>query len=224
MRISCINRQYIMTEEEFLAAQIAGMTNSYMKNIMKGGTGDVHNIVGHHNRTDWRQLVANGQRRPQGQGQYQPDMHHPAAAGDYGDVPTEVSSQYGQIPLPRDAQGNVIVPPELRDPNMLPPSDGLNIGGFNVPSYGVKAAAVPNTEQYDTIIKEIKLLKRAVSTLTNLVKKSILANNPELLESTPASKEKEEKDDDAPTPAPKAKVVVEPAGLPSISFSSETKI
>lgn len=206
-----------MTEEEFLAAQLAGQTNAYMRNILKGGNGDVHNIVGQHNRTDWRQIVANNRgQRPQFREEYQPNMHHPAAAGDYGDVPTEVQSNFGQIPMPRDNKGNMIIPPELQN-GQQPTVGGLQIGGFQVPSYGGNAGA-PKSEQFDQIIKEIKLLKRSISALTNLVKKSILANNPELLESVSSSKEKEEKDEE--TPAPKAEVT----GLPNLTFSSETKI
>lgn len=216
-----------MTEEEFLAAQLAGQTNAYMKNILRGGSGDVHNIVGHHNRTDWRQIVANnrGQRPQYNRDDYQPNMYHPAAAGDYGDVPTEVQSNFGQIPMPRDDKGNLIVPPELRQANMLPPSDGLNIGSFQVPSYGNTQSA-PKSEQYDNIIKEIKLLKRSVSALTNLVKKLIVATNPEILESSSTSKEKEkeEKDEDVQVTVKKEKEPEKPQGFPNLTFSSETKI
>lgn len=176
-----------MSEDELLIAQLAITSNGYMNN--KGFQESSMN----ENRVDWRRFIQPGQRPPMmpNQNYYQPPYHmgHPQQPqyprnngipmeGDYGNVPSEVTAQISQLPMPRDEKGNLIIPPELQhliNPNVAPPQNiGLQVAGFDVPKFGVATSGVISEDKADLIMKEIKLLKRAINTLTNLVKKSIL--------------------------------------------------
>ena len=177
-----------MTEDELLVAQLAATSQGFMNHLTRGAKDGDFNA----NRTDWRRFLQQGGRpNPQQYPQNYPPQHNqypqnypqdrpiPPIAGDYGDIPSEVPSQINQIPMPRDAQGNMIIPPELA--HLAQPqqqNNGLQVGGFDIPNYGGGTHAGGNASEskVDTLIKEVKLLKRAINTLTNLVKKSILDN------------------------------------------------
>lgn len=203
-----------MTDEETIAILAAGAQREM--NGLFSGSQDARNM--NQNRTDWRRIL--GQRMQQRgnpnmpQQPFQPQFFPPNpnypqpqqrnafppiddGMNQYGDtsIPQEVPANIRQIPLPplpKDENGNPIIPPELKEMYGMAqqqnnPNLGLDIGGFNVPQYNqnnppqVSAAVnIKIEEKYDNIIKEIKLLKRAINTLTNLLKKSKVIEDPEL--------------------------------------------
>jgi hypothetical protein len=83
-------------------------------------------------------------------------------------IPSEVSSvPTSYVPLPRDAQGNEIIPPEYRhivSQPTAPTQESFKPNGFNMPDFSPVAHNIPN-DQFDIIIKEIKSLKKAVNKL-----------------------------------------------------------
>lgn len=191
-----------MSDEE-LIAMVAAQSQGHMNRLLQGSN---DRRAMNENRTDWRRFLGSGGQRPPQQRNpnqqhygHPPPNNHPQQQQfgpmdddyrNFGDIsiPSEVPSNIHQLPLPplpKDEHGNPIIPAELQQyfqNNQQQPIQqaGLNVGGFEIPQYGNPASSSSSLkmdEKYDNIIKEIKLLKRAVSTLTNLLKKSILVED-----------------------------------------------
>jgi DNA-directed RNA polymerase subunit L len=109
---------------------------------------------------------------------FDPNINFPGAnnhpSQDPYSIPSEVSmTPTTYVPLPRDAQGNEIIPPEYRHivPQGQQPAqqvtftqEGFKPNGFNMPDYST-APPSASEDQFDIIIKEIKSLKKAVNKL-----------------------------------------------------------
>lgn len=184
-----------MRDEE-LAAMLAIDAQAFIQNKTRG-IQDGYKL--NQNRVDWRNVLHNNQNRnnmngyrnnqppppipPQFQEQYnnfQPLTQPPPG---YGEMPDVIP---GNIPvaamqklmdtLPKDSNGNPILPEEYRTQPVQQESSGLNTSGFQIPNYGNSSQksleSSETSDKIDNVIAELKLLKRAVNSLTNLLKKS----------------------------------------------------
>jgi hypothetical protein len=115
---------------------------------------------------------------PQHHPQFRPPQQHQLPQQDYqvpqipDYLPTDVPSNL--VEMPRDAKGNVIIPPEYRhlipnqsQSNQPQPATPVNYSNasFDMPNY---SAAIPDESKFDIIIKEIKSLKKAINKLIKL--------------------------------------------------------
>jgi len=135
------------------------------------------------------------QYHPQG---YPPPYQHnpyqqqpPPQQGQY-DMYTPPDTLPGTIPsllqLPTNDKGEVVIADEYKakldqiaqaHSNVPTSGSGFNIDNtqsFNVPGFDPTKVST-FTEQFDEVKKELKLLRRAVNTLTNLLRKTILVED-----------------------------------------------
>lgn len=152
-----------MDEDTLLVATLAATSDKFIKDKW-GGSRDIGNI--YRNRTDPRRFLGKDQNQqlPPPQQQNIPQQIPVQENFDNLAVPTP-----RLLELPKNANGQVIVPPELiPNPTPIQQPQGLQTSGFQIPDYSKKEQSDINAK-LDNIIEELKIVKKTNAKLLRII-------------------------------------------------------
>lgn len=152
-----------MDEDTLLAATLAATSDKFIKDKW-GGSRDLNNI--YRNRTDPRKFLSKDQQHQLPPPQQQNILQQIPMQENFDNLAVSTPRL---LELPKNANGQVIVPPELI-PNQTPVQQpqGLQTSGFQIPDYNKKEQSAIN-DKLDSMIEELKVIKKTNAKLLRII-------------------------------------------------------